>query len=333
MVPLISIIIPNYNGEKTLELCLSAATSINDEAFEIIVVDDGSDDRSRDIIRQYPCTLVESSQHAGASHARNLGALQARGDILFFTDADCLIQKNTLSQLRRVLTTADADTIIGGTYTPQPYDPAFFSRFQSVFINYTETKRRVGADYIASHAMAMKTELFRRTGGFAEDGLPILEDVEFSHRCRRAGVTLMMQPLIQVQHIFNFSLPDSFKNATRKTRYWIQYSLKNKDLFADSGTASIELKFNVSSFFICLALLFGLAAGNTFVLAALISLCCFNVFINRGLFKAFYVANGPIFGFAACCYYLLLYPIPIAAGTITGFSDLLRNKVRKPGYA
>jgi len=327
MVPLISVIIPNYNGEKTLDLCLSAATSINDEAVEIIVVDDGSDDRSIDIIKRYSCTLIESSQHVGASHARNLGAQQAKGHFLFFTDADCLIQQNTLSQVRSMLSLADLHTIIGGTYTPRPYDPFFFSRFQSVFINYCESSNPQQADYIATHAMLINTELFLSSGGFAEDLWPILEDVEFSHRCRRAGMTLVMQPAIQVQHIFNFRLLDSCRNAIRKTRYWIQYSLKNQDLFVDSGTASIELKLNVSSFFICLLLAPGFASGNTTTLTAVMFLCFINVYINRKLLKAFYDVNGLMPGLADSGYYLFVYPLPIAVGMIAGFSDLLFNKV------
>ncbi len=333
MVPLISVIIPNYNGEKTLDLCLTAATSTKDEAVEIIVVDDCSEDRSRDIIRRFPCTLIESSPHAGASRVRNLGAQQARGDILFFTDADCLLQENTLSQLRIMLSSTDSHTIIGGTYTPQPYDPGFFGRFQSVFINYFETRNPLQADYIATHAMAINTDLFHSSGGFAEDQWPILEDVEFSHRLRRAGVKLVMQPAIRVQHIFNFSLLDSCRNAVRKTRYWIQYSLRNQDLFVDSGTASIELKFNVCVFFISLLLLFSHAPGNTTALAAVIFLCIINVFINRNLFKAFYDANGPIFSLGAGLYYLLAYPFPVAVGSIAGFSDFLHNIVRKQGYS
>lgn len=330
MAPLISIIIPNYNGEKTLDLCLTAATKISDEAVEIIVVDDCSDDRSREIIRRFPCTLIESSPHAGASRARNIGAQQASGEILFFTDADCLLQENTLSQLRIMLSAADSNTIIGGTYTPQPYDQGFFARFQSVFINHSETSNPLQADYIATHAMAINADLFYRSAGFAEDQWPILEDVEFSHRLRRSGATLVMQPTIQVQHIFNYSLLDSCKNAIRKTRYWIQYSLRNQDLFADSGTASIGLKFNVSVFFICIILVFGLTKGYTTALAAIIFLYFINLYMNRRLFKAFYDTNGLLFGLGASLYYLLVYPLPVAIGTIAGFYDYLHDFVHQP---
>ncbi|MDH5392576.1 MAG: glycosyltransferase [Gammaproteobacteria bacterium] len=335
MKPLISIIIPNYNGEATLDACLAAVTSLKDHHYELIVVDDGSDDHSVAIIKRYRCKLVESAEHLGAAHARNIGAQYARGEYIFFTDADCIMQQKTLTQIRASLSQSCSRAIIGGTYSVQPYDRSFFSRFQSVFINYFETKHRHRADYIASHAMLIKTELFRSSGGFDEEQWPILEDVEFSHRCRSAGTALVMQPAIQVQHIFNYSLLDSCRNAMRKTRYWVQYSLKNQDLLADSGTASVELKFNVCIFFSCLLLLllYGLTHDYALLLVIVISLCGVNVYLNARLLKAFYDAGGVIFALAASAYYLLCYPLPVALGAFAGFSDSLLNIERKPGYS
>jgi len=74
--------------------------------------------------------------------------------------------------------------------------------------------------------MAMATESFRKSGGFSEKFLPILEDVDFSHRLRELGYRLVMNPILQVQHIFNFSLYRSLRNAIRKSMYWTMYSIK-----------------------------------------------------------------------------------------------------------
>lgn len=327
MIPLISVIIPNYNGAATLAHCLRAATSVSDEAVEVIVVDDGSDDASIEIIKLFSCTLIPLAQHVGASHARNTGAKHSHGEILFFTDADCLLREDTLSRVRRGLSTADRDVVLGGTYTPQPYDDGFFSRFQSIFINYSETKNPLQPDYVATHAMAIKAVTFRDSGGFAENMRPILEDVEYSHRLRRSGITLSMDPALQVQHIFNFSLLKSLRNAVRKTRYWTLYSLKNRDFFADSGTASLELKFNVTTFFICVLMLLlafvpEMGALNLFIGVAL--LMGANVIFNRRLIKAFYAVNGPLFSVGAALYYLGVYPLAVGVGAIAGVTDFLR---------
>jgi len=90
--------------------------------------------------------------------------------------------------------------------------------------------------------MAIHTAEFLASGGFDEQFLPILEDVEFCHRLRRAGYRLLMDPRVLVRHSFGFGFLGSLRNAARKVRFWARYSLGNRDLFADSGTASRGLK-------------------------------------------------------------------------------------------
>ncbi|HDZ62790.1 MAG TPA: glycosyltransferase family 2 protein, partial [Nitrospirae bacterium] len=86
----ISVVIANYNKASTIGKCLEAALCSRYRNFEVIVVDDMSDDGSVDIIKQYPCKLIRLNEHSGASKARNVGASHSSGDIIFFTDADCL---------------------------------------------------------------------------------------------------------------------------------------------------------------------------------------------------------------------------------------------------
>ena len=174
--------------------------------------------------------------------------------------------------------------------------------------------------------MLIAKELFEKSGGFDEHFMPILEDVEFSHRMKKEGVRLLMVPEIQVQHIFNFSLLSSMRNGIRKSRYWSLYSMKNRDLLADSGTASLEFKFNVVSFFVVLLLVIGatLLQAWFFVLPALL-LTGFNVYLNRGILRAFYRARGSFFAIAAMVYYALAYPIAVGIGACSAiFSHHLR---------
>ncbi len=300
MKQFISIIIPNHNGGGTIGRCLEAIAALKDDASEVIVVDDASSDNSRDIIRRYPCRLVELDGHAGASAARNAGTTISKGDVLFFIDSDCLVQEDTLSKVRSNLAGHSAETIIGGTYTLQPYDTGFFSKFQSAFINYSETKNSSAPDYLATHALAIRAEIFKKAGGFTESFLPILEDVEFSHRLRRAGYTLAMDPGLQVRHIFNFTFLKSLRNAVRKTRYWVAYSLMNRDLFSDSGTASNEIKINGIIWLTTIVLaIFGLVAGRAGFFLPLPLLWLFDLAANRNLFEAFRKAGGAFFALRA----------------------------------
>ncbi|MCP4456451.1 MAG: glycosyltransferase family 2 protein, partial [Cytophagales bacterium] len=109
MKDLISIIVPNYNGEETIGKCLDAIYASTNDNFEVVVVDDCSTDGSVGIIRQYPCRLIELKENAGASKARNKGAENCKGDILFFTDADCVFQENTIDLAIETMRDSETD--------------------------------------------------------------------------------------------------------------------------------------------------------------------------------------------------------------------------------
>jgi GT2 family glycosyltransferase len=321
----ISVIVPNYNAGATIGICLTALYSSSHQPFDVIVVDDCSTDESAEIISRFPCRLVRLLRHSGASTARNAGARESSGELLFFIDADCVVQEDTLSRAAAAYE-KNRDCVIGGTYTPLAYDDTFFSTFQSIFINYSELKHPE-PDYIASHAMVMSREIFTRNGGFPEDFMPILEDVEFSHRLKRSGVRLIMDDGILVRHIFRYDVVKSLKNAVKKARYWIAYSLANKDLSNDSGTASVELKS--AAFFTCLTWFFLICfsiSPNAVFIASAITLLFLNLAISRGLVRAFFSAKGLLFGIGASGYYSFIYPLAVAAGGAAGMVRYLRNR-------
>lgn len=313
----ISIIIPNYNGGSSIGKCLAAAFASRYEHFEVVVIDDCSTDDSVEIIEQYPSRLIRLDRHSGAGAARNAGAANSKGEVLFFTDADCLIREDTLSLVNKAVM-EHPGAIIGGTYTPVPYDDDFYSTFQSLFIHYSETKN-AHPDYIAGHAMAIDAGLFKANGGFREKFLPIPEDVEFSHQSRRAGIQLIMRPEIQVSHIFNFTCYGSLRNAYRKSRNWTLYSLMNRDLLSDSGTASTELKAGTACLLLnLLFLLLGIVRGSALFLAPVSFLFAFTLFISRRMIVLFYREKGIVYALAAALYWTWVYPLPVGVGAIAG---------------
>lgn len=315
----VSVVIPNRNGAETIGPCLEALCASNHDSFEIIVVDDCSTDNSIAIIKKFPCTLIELHNHAGAAAARNRGTHHSRGEIIFFTDGDCLVLPDTLQIAEKNAKKHGPQVIVGGTYTCRPADPGFFSTFQSVFINYSELKKPASPDYIATHAMVIHAVTFRAAGGFREDFLPILEDVEFSHRLHRGGYQLRMADRLLVRHIFNYSLARSFRNGYAKAKFWVRYSILNRDLFNDSGTASLELKSTVLLFPILLTLLFAwLELPSVIPPAGLLLLMSANLIINRRLVRLFFQTGGLTFALAASLYYMLLYPLAVGTGALAG---------------
>jgi GT2 family glycosyltransferase len=266
---------------------------------------------------------VRLGRNRGAGAARNAGASVARGEILFFTDADCVLGPQTLERAAAALGAAGPRAVIGGTYETRPFDPGFFPAFQAVFVNHHETRRLDAPDYVATHAMAILTTDFRATGGFDEHFLPILEDVEFCHRLRRAGYRLRMDPRVLVRHDFGFGLTGSLRNAARKVRYWTRYSVLNSDLLADSGTASRGLK--TAGLLAALSWATLAAAAILRLPALLLAVPLFllgALAANAGLVRAFWRAGGPLFAAAAACYLVLIYPAAIAVGAAHGLTDL-----------
>jgi GT2 family glycosyltransferase len=322
----ISIVIPVRNGARALDACLQAACAASRPDHEVVVVDDGSTDESAAIAARHPCRLVRLEGRRGAGAARNAGAAAATGEVLFFTDADCILGPHTLTRAAAALDAAGPRAVVGGTYETRAFDQGFFPAFQAVFVNYHETRRPDDPDYVATHAMAVRTADFAASGGFDEQFLPILEDVEFCHRLRRNGFRLRMDPQVLVCHSFGFGLTGSLRNAARKVRYWARYSLHNRDLFADSGTASRGLKAAGALAGLCWV---GIAAAATLRFPALLLplplLILAAVAANSGLVRAFLAARGVLFATAATGYLVLIYPLAIAFGAAQGLLDLARN--------
>jgi glycosyltransferase involved in cell wall biosynthesis len=105
--PLFSVVIAVYNDWEPLEQCLRSLEQQSDRPeFEVIVVDDGSDEEAPASIRQwtrsYQLTIIRQI-HSGIASARNRGIRNSRGSVLLFTDADCRLQTNCLAALDAVI--------------------------------------------------------------------------------------------------------------------------------------------------------------------------------------------------------------------------------------
>ena len=97
--PRISVIMPVYNAEALLAECLAALRANHGADYEILVVDDSSTDRSREIAAGAGCRVIPSGGRLGPAGARNKGVAEASGDVLFFVDSDVIVRPDTLRRL------------------------------------------------------------------------------------------------------------------------------------------------------------------------------------------------------------------------------------------
>ncbi|MBN2381979.1 glycosyltransferase [bacterium] len=216
--PTVTIIIPVYNEEKIIGACLDALMALNfpKEAREIIIVDDGSTDRTREIVQHYEVTLL-STEHAGPSVARNLGIARANSEYIAVTDADCIVHQDWLTRLIRVLEDNPDAAAVGGAQQAVPDDPHLarciqrFLEMLGFLGGYTKDYRTLTAvEHNASCNAMYRRQCLLEVGGFLP-GLFPGEDVELDYRMRKCGYRILYDPEALVDHHRPRTYSDFFK--------------------------------------------------------------------------------------------------------------------------
>lgn len=119
----ISVVIPAYNEEAHIDACLSALAKQKRKPDEIIVVDNNSTDKTKEIAEKYPVSML-SEQKQGISYARDLGFNAAHGDIIVRCDADCIPEPEWISHIEHIMKDTPYGAITGPLYF---YDMPFLS--------------------------------------------------------------------------------------------------------------------------------------------------------------------------------------------------------------
>lgn len=120
MKPFISIIIPAYNCEKSIQETLQSILSQSVQDYELLLVNDGSTDNTEKILKKFESqdrrVKVKTIKNAGPANARNVGMSMARGEYLMFVDSDDTLQPDALSTVEEILHQHPVDLIIFGFY-------------------------------------------------------------------------------------------------------------------------------------------------------------------------------------------------------------------------
>lgn len=203
MSSFVSVILCTLNRERLLRRaldCLGRQT-MSLEGFEIIVVDDGSTDDTTEICTGVRARLpnlkvVSAAEHVGFSRAGNMGISEAKGDLVLFTDDDCLVQEDWIERMAAAL---DRAPIVAGTIASPTQNGMKLCQNIDEFHAFLPGKRAGPRDFIAGANMGFRRGVLEELNGF-DDKDHMCRDMELMLRARQKGYRAHYAPEVVVTH-------------------------------------------------------------------------------------------------------------------------------------
>jgi glycosyltransferase involved in cell wall biosynthesis len=199
-LPFVSVVVPARNAERTIDACLQSLVRVDydPERREILVVENGSTDRTGEIIREYPVRCLYEPLR-GPSAARNRGVETAQGEIVAFTDSDCVVTKGWLRELIRGFEAPDVWAVAGEIVAYPPRTPAerYLAKYKG---RWQEPALQATRPFAVSSNVAFRRETFDRLGLF-DTRLIKAQDKDFGWRFYAEGdLRLAYSPEALVLH-------------------------------------------------------------------------------------------------------------------------------------
>jgi glycosyltransferase involved in cell wall biosynthesis len=236
-----SIIIPTFNGGARIAACLGALLGQTaGEDAEILVINDGSTDDTAEVVARYSGVRLVNQSNSGPAAARNRGVLEARGEIILFTDDDCEPGPGWLAAMTGPF---KDPTVVGVKGVYRTRQRRLVARF--VQIEYEDKYRLMSGaseiDFIDTYSAGFRRDRFLEMNGY-DTSFPVAcaEDVELSYRMSNRGWIMKFVPAAIVYHTH----PDTIWQYVQKKykfAFWRVLALcKNPDkALRDSHTPQI----------------------------------------------------------------------------------------------
>lgn len=252
----VSVIVPSFNSSGTLSRCLDALQKQETTAgYEIILIDSSPDNHAERIAGEFPgVKLIRSRTRLYPGGARNLGIAQSSGEILAFTDADCVADPGWIEAI--VNAHRGEDAVIGGTVAnANPDNTVGWGYYFTEFNQWSPGVRAGEMSEIPTCCLSMKRAAYDRWGPFREEGY--CSDTLFHWRRAEDGELPVLDPSIRVAHINPGGLWHMLEHEAFHGRYFARVRAEYQ------RTSRSRLLLNVVTAPVLPFLLFGRALGKT----------------------------------------------------------------------
>ena len=240
-----SVVIPVFNAEKTVGRTIEALLAQKGaEQMEIVAVNDGSTDNTPKILDQYPVRVLHQP-NSGPASARNHGFRESRGDIILFTDSDCVPQPGWLENMTAPFENPEISGVKGVYITRQK---SLVARFVQLEFEerYKMLSKQPFIDFVDSYSAAFTKSALEHVGGF-DESFPQAdnEDVDLSFKLAAAGCKMVYAPQAIVEHTHPATLKKYLKVKFSRA-FWRMavYKMHPGKALKDSYTPQ-TLKFQI----------------------------------------------------------------------------------------
>jgi GT2 family glycosyltransferase len=325
--PMISVIVPVYNGGTPFETCLSSLRQAVWPPHEIIVVGDGDTDGSSGLAEECGARVLCLPTCGGPARARNTGARVAQGEILFFVDADVAVHPDALKQVLDAFRREPQLAALFGSYDDAPSETNFLSQYKNLMHHYVHQAGRKEASTFWAGCGAVRRDVFLDVGGFDERYRePCIEDIELGYRLRAAGHRIRLCKTLLCKHLKRWTVRSLLRaDFLMRALPWTELILRHR-------TLSNDLNLNRASR-ASVVMLYGLLGGlvvsslRPVALALSGALALGLLALNAPLYRFLWRMRGSWFALRAVFWHWLYYGYSGLALAI-GVVRHLRNRQR-----
>ncbi len=255
--PFVSIVVPAYNEGKVIGHCIESILASNYSEYEVILVDDGSSDNTLEEMRRYETNsrvIVVAKKNGGKASALNVGLNLAKGEVLFFVDADGIFAPDTISKMLSGFISEDVGAVCGNDA------PINLDKLQTQLANLLT---HVGTGFVrralstidclpvvSGNIGAFRHSTLEKTGPFLEGFIG--EDMELTWRVHKAGYKIVFQPWAIVYAEAPSTITGLWKQRVRWARGLLKTAYIHRDMLFNPkyGLFAFYLPINLISMII-----------------------------------------------------------------------------------
>jgi glycosyltransferase involved in cell wall biosynthesis len=240
----VSVVVPCFNGIKTIPECLAslAVQTYPRDRFEVLLVDNGSQDGTCDYARSFfPWVKLVHCAEKGSGHARNAGIRESRGEFILSTDSDCVVDRAWITYLIELFEAAPPEVAaIGGRIAPYSLKTAV-ERYEPAWVSQPDI-RKVGrrVSYTATPNAAFRAAALNTVGGF--DGDSGHDDTDLGIRLIGAGFEIRYTDQAIVKHRNPRRLVELYEHREKYAARNLILGLKHPDVLGDPLSPGSEWK-------------------------------------------------------------------------------------------